>query len=113
EAHVLSAYLAIAVCASVMAIEGGYQPFANDVDAPAGASAEAAVAAAAHRTLVHSLPAKAGILDPAYAASLATIPDGLGKTDGVTTGEQVAALLIAERADDGFRASVTYTPPDP
>lgn len=114
EGHVIFAYVAIAVYDSVMAIEGGYRPFAIDVDAPAGASAEAAVAAAAHRILVRYLPDQApGILDPAYTASLATIPDGQAKTDGVATGEQVAALLITERADDGFRAPVTYTPPDP
>ena len=63
---------------------------------------------------MHYLPAQApGIIDPAFATSLATIPDGQAKTDGIATGERVAALLIAERADDGFRATVTYTPPDP
>ena len=114
EGHVIFAYVAIAVYDSVMATEGGYQPFAIDVDAPDGASAEAAVAAAARGILVHYLPAQAaGIIDPAYTDSLATILDGQAKTDGVATGEQVAALLIAERADDGFRDPVTYTPPDP
>ena len=114
EGHVIFAYVAIAVYDSVIAVEGGYRPFAIDVDAPQGASAEAAVAAAAHRILVHYLAAQAPtILDPAYMASLATIPDGQAKTDGIATGEEVAALLIAQRADDGFRASVPYTPPDP
>ncbi len=114
EGHVIFAYVAIAVYDSVMAVEGGYRPFAVKVDAPDGASAEAAVAAAAHRILVHYLPAQGPtILDPAYAASLATIPGGQAKTDGVATGEEVAALLIAERAGDGFRAPVTYTPPNP
>jgi hypothetical protein len=113
EGHVIFAYVAIAVYDSVMAIEGGYRPFAIDVDAPDGASPEAAVAAAAHRILGHYLPAQAGIIDPAYTASLLTIADGQAKTDGVATGEQVADLLIAERADDGFRAAVTYTPPNP
>jgi hypothetical protein len=114
EGHTIFAYVAIGVYDSVMAVEGGYEPFAVDVHAPAGASAEAAVAAAAHRILVHYLPAQAAtILDPAYAASLATIPDGQPKTDGVATGEHVADLLIALRADDGFRAPVTYTPPNP
>src|SRR5262245_32407119 len=56
EGHTIFAYVAIAVYDSVMAIDGGYEPFAIDVDAPAGASAEAAVAAAAHRILVHYLP---------------------------------------------------------
>jgi hypothetical protein len=114
EGHTIFAYVAIAVYDSVMAVEGGYRPFAIDFEAPRGASAEAAVAAAAHAILVHYLPAQApAIVDPAYAASLSTIPDGPAKLDGVSTGEQVAALLIAQRADDGFRASVPYTPPDP
>lgn len=113
EGHVIFAYVAIAVYDSVMAIEGGYRPFTIEVDAPAGASAEAAVAAAAYRILVHYLPAQAGILDPAYTASLLAVADGQAETDGVATGEQVAALLIADRADDGFRVPVTYTPPDP
>ena len=47
EGHTIFAYVAIAVYDSVMAIEGGYEPFAVDVDAPEGASAQAAVAAAA------------------------------------------------------------------
>jgi hypothetical protein len=114
EGHVIFAYVAIAVYDSVMAVEGGYRPFAVEVDAPAGASAEAAVAAAAHRILVHYLPAQATtILDPAYTASPATIADGRAKLDGIAVGEQVADLVIAMRAGDGFRAAVTYTPPDP
>ncbi|MDD9368688.1 MAG: vanadium-dependent haloperoxidase [Acidimicrobiales bacterium] len=108
------AYVSIAVYDSVVAIEGGYEPFAVELDAPRRASTEAAVAAAAHRVLVHHLPAQAGtILDPAYAASLAAIPDGRAKTQGIATGEDVASQLIALRAGDGFRAPVTYTPPDP
>src|SRR5262245_52590295 len=59
EGHVIFAYVAIAVYDSVMAVRGGYEPFAVDVDAPDGASAEAAVAAAAHRVLVNYLPAQA------------------------------------------------------
>jgi PAP2 superfamily len=114
EGHMIFAYVAIAVYDSVMAIEGGYRPFAIDVDAPEGASAEAAVVAAAYRVLAHYLPAQdVGILRPAYTASLATIPAGQAKDDGVETGDRVAGLLIAQRADDHFRDVVTYTPPNP
>ena len=114
EGFVIFANVDIAVYDSLMAIRGGYQPFAVDVEAPDGASAEAAVAAAARDTLVHYLPAQAAtIIDPAYATSLGTIPDGQAKDDGIATGQEVAAILIAQRADDGFRAAVTYTPPDP
>jgi hypothetical protein len=115
EGHTIFAYVAIAVYDSVMAIDGTYRPFAVKVHAPAGASAQAAVAAAAHDVLVHYLPAQAAtIVDPAYVASLATIPDGQSKTDGVGVGQEAAAKLIALRANDGFRdPSYTYTPPNP
>jgi hypothetical protein len=114
EGFVIFAYLAIAVYDSVSAIDGSYRAFENDVDAPAGASAEAAVAAAAHRILVRYLPNQAAtIIDPAYTASLALIPNGPAKDNGIDVGEEVAGLLITQRADDGFRAPVTYTPPNP
>jgi hypothetical protein len=114
EGHVIFAYEAIAVYDAVTAIEGGYRPFAVDVDAPRGASAGAAAATAAHAVLVHYLPGQAAtILDPAYVASLAAVPDGRSKDDGVAVGERVAAGWLAARANDGFRASLVYTPPDP
>jgi hypothetical protein len=113
EGHLVFAYVAIAVYDSVMATAGGYEPFAVDVDVPE-ASPQAAVAAAAHTILDHYLPGQAAtIVDPAYTASLATIPDGRAKTDGIAVGESVARLLIAKRSGDGFRAPVTYTPPNP
>jgi hypothetical protein len=108
---VILTYQAIAVHDAVMAIDGSYEPFAVDVDAPEGASMHAAVAAAAHGVLVHYLPEQAaGILDPAYAGSLETIPDGQAKSDGVAVGEQAAAMLIEQRADDGFATPPTYSP---
>lgn len=115
EGHVIFAYVAIAVYDSVMAIEGGYEPFAVDVDAPDNTSAEAAVAAAAHRVLEHYLPGQeATIIDPAYVTSLATIPDGTAKTNGTALGEAVADLVIVQRSNDGFRAAVPpYVPPNP
>jgi hypothetical protein len=114
DGFVISAYVAIGVYDSVLAIEGGYQPFAVDVEAPEGASPEAAVVAAAHAILVNYLPAqRATILDPAYDQSLGTIPDDQAKEDGVATGEFVARVLIRGRAHDGFRVPVQYTPPDP
>jgi len=87
EGAVIFANVGIAEYDSVLAIEGGYQPFAVDLDAPDGASPEAAVVAAAHAILAHYLPDQgATILDPAYVQSLGTIPDGQAKDDGVATG---------------------------
>ncbi len=58
EGHTIFAYVAIAVYDSAMAVQEDYEPFLVDADAPAGASAEAAVAAAAYRVLAHYLPAQ-------------------------------------------------------
>lgn len=115
EGYPIFAYVAVAVYDSVVAIDGGYEPFAVAVDAPDGASAEAAVAAAAHAVLVHYLPAQqAAILDPAYLTSLARIDDGQAEDDGVAVGEEVARIWIEQRAGDGFRApTAPYVPPNP
>jgi hypothetical protein len=114
EGHTIFGYVGIAVYDAVMAVEDDYEAFAVDLDAPVGASAEAAVAAAAHAILAHYLPGQAAaIIDPAYAAALASLPVNQATTDGLATGEQVAAALIAQRVDDGFRAAASYTAPNP
>jgi hypothetical protein len=113
-AYILFAYTGIAVYDASVAVLGGGDPFAVDVDAPPEASAEAAVSAAAYRVLVHHLPLHAdAILDPAYEASLASIADGAAKDAGVAVGEQVAAALIELRAGDGFLDPDPYRPPVP
>ena len=96
-------YMAItqlAVFEAVNAITGDYEPYMGTVVAPAGASADAAAIAAAYRVLKNYFPLAAS-LDTAYAASLASIPDGTAKTDGIATGEAAAALMIARRVGDG------------
>ena len=40
-------------------------------------------------------------LDPAYADSLAAIPDDVHKQDGIAAGSAAAAAMLAARADDG------------
>ena len=92
EGHVIFGYAGIAVYDTVMAVRRKYEPFAIRTSAPRGTSPEAAVVAAAHRIYEHYLPGQeATILDPAYDASLATIPDGQAKTSRCrsgTTGRQ-------------------------
>ena len=46
-------------------------------------------------------PASAATLDAARANSLASIPDGQAKTDGLATGDAAALAMIARRANDG------------
>jgi hypothetical protein len=52
------------------------------------------------------------MLDAAYQASLAQIPDGPAKADGIAVGEAVATQILAMRASDGASAAIIapYTP---
>jgi hypothetical protein len=82
----LTAITQLAVFEAVNAVTGGYEPYLDTITAPAGASPEAAAAAAAHGVLTFYYPAKAGALDAALALSLAAIPDGPAEDDGVAVG---------------------------
>src|SRR4030088_3511473 len=86
----------LAVFEAVNAVTQKYEPYLGTVFAPTGASADAAAVAAAYRVLKNYFPGAAN-LDPAYAASLAAIPDGTAKPRGITTGEAAAAQGIARR----------------
>ena len=115
EGHVIFAYVAIAVYDSVMAVEGGYRPFAVDVDAPEGASAQAAVAAAAHDILVHYLPAQAAD-DPRpglHGVARHASPTARRRRTASPSARTSPSRLIAMRAGDGFRASVTVHAAEP
>jgi len=100
-----------AVFEAVNTITGDYDPYLGTVTAPPGASAEAAAVAAAHGVLRNYFPGSAASLDAAEASSLAAIPDGQAKDDGVAVGEAAAAELIADRASDGSAPPQFYTPP--
>jgi hypothetical protein len=106
----IAAITQLAVFEAVNAVTGEYRPYLGTISAPAGASADAAAAAAAHAVLRAYFPAKAGMLDAALAASLAAIPDGAGKDEGVATGVAAAAAMIALRANDGSGAAQFYLP---
>jgi hypothetical protein len=105
------AYTFIAVYDAVNAIHRRYEPFYYNGIAPAGASDEAAAAAAAHRVLVNYFPAQQADLDAAFMKSLNGIMVlAQAKTDGVATGEAAAAALISERMNDALEANVPYSP---
>lgn len=104
-----------AVYDATVAIDGGYEPYGFSLFAPHGASADAAIATAAHDMLVSLVPAsqKPGI-DALYAASLATVPDGQAKTDGISVGQAAALGVTAIRMNDGrYAPSATYGTPGP
>ena len=116
-----AAIVQLAVFEAVNAVSGEYNgylgspvaPTAGPIVAPAGASSEAAAIAAAHAVLVNYFPGSAAALNAARDVSLAAIPDGAAKTNGITTGAAAAAAMIAERTGDGSSPATFYHPPSP
>jgi hypothetical protein len=106
----------IAVYDAVVAIRGGYRPFYAAVEAPDGASLDAAIATAAYRvarTRVNVATPARDTLDTQYTAYIAAIPDGPSKDDGIAVGEAAAAATLAARAGDNFYNTAAYTNPPP
>jgi hypothetical protein len=99
----------LAVFNAVSAIEGTPGYLASPT-APEGASAVAAVAQAAHDSLVHLFPTQSALFDAQLALSLGAVPDGQSESDGIAVGAQAAAAMIALRANDGASASGGYAP---
>jgi membrane-associated phospholipid phosphatase len=96
-----AAIVQVAVFEAVNAISGDYRSYLGSIVAPHGASADAAAVQAAYRVLSTYFAASASTLDAARASSLASIPDGQAKIDGIATGDAAAYALIALRANDG------------
>ena len=99
-----------AVYNAVVGIQGRYEPYDFPTRGPKGASPQAAAIAAAHKILVtYSPEAQHADLNTFYTSSLAKIPDGQAKTQGITFGELAADTLITQRKDDGRNANVPFT----
>jgi hypothetical protein len=126
---VASRTIAIAQAAvhdALNAIDSRYERYAFTGNAQAGASADAAIAAAARDALVGTIAVGAlpfagfgspasqanavAQIDAAYMTALAAIPDGLPKSDGIAVGQAAAAAILALRSTDHATTLVTYTP---
>jgi hypothetical protein len=105
----------VAMYDAVNAVDARYSQFAvQPTSDTRGASKTAAAATAAYLVLLGEYPdQKATVLDPAYTASLAQVPDGPGKTKGIALGTEVANAWLAMRLNDGREAAVPYTFVDP
>jgi hypothetical protein len=113
EAAVYMGIVHAAMYDAAVGVQGGFEPYRVSAVAPPGASLDAAVATAAHHLLVQLFPAQQQDLDVAYAASLAAIPAGAAKADGIAAGEQVADGYVDLPAIEGLNATVPYVQPPP
>ena len=97
-----------AILDTVNAIEGTPAHYVS-LPAQPGTSVVAAIAAAGHRALAHLYPAQQAAFDAVLANSLAQVPDGPGKTNGVVLGRAILAdAIIALRKNDGYDAFGEY-----
>lgn len=99
-----------AIYDAVRAVGQKSAAYAVDLEAPAGTSIDAAVAAAAHGTLVRLAPAQRPMLDTALNTALSKIGDGQGRADGISIGSQIAERTVALRGSDRSDAKVAFTP---
>src|SRR5262245_26765384 len=106
------AILEAAVYDSVNAVDRGHAVYHVNAQPPAGTSAEAAAAQAAHDVAVslYNRAAEIALFDQTLAANLAAIPDGQPEDDGIALGRFVAGEILAWRRTDGANAVVPYTP---
>lgn len=95
----------VAMYDALVAIEGRYQPFVakqdSAVPATAEASQDAAAAAAAYGVLKGLYPSRIATYQPDYDAALAGVSDPAARDKGVAIGAEVAAKVLAARANDG------------
>ena len=94
----------IAMFDAINAIDPRYTSYLSLPPPPLGASQVAAGAAAAHGILVRLFPAQQLALGAALAASLAPLPNGPGKTDGIQYGDLVAQAIYQARLLDQILA---------
>jgi len=91
----------IAMFEALNSIVGGYRSYVNLQPKRGPASTDAAVAQAAHDTLVVLWPSQAAAFDQKLAEDLALITDGQLKSTGIILGQRAASAILALRTGDG------------
>ena len=91
----------IAIFDTINAILGGYQSYTGIDSAPHPVSTVAAVAQAAHDTLVSLFPSQKDAFDQDLAEDLLRVNSDKQKSNGIAFGKQIAAAILASRVSDG------------
>src|SRR4030095_11634038 len=100
----------VAMSDAINSVHSRYTRYVFAAPAAPTASGEAAAVSAARQILLQLVPAQRTKIDEAYTDSLSRIPDGSAKNEGIMLGEQVAAVIQADRATDATNAPDTHHP---
>ena len=110
----------VAIYDTAVALEGGYRFYAQydpPINVPPNTSAAAAIATAAHDTLVGLPcglnPTEANTLTGIYDAYMNAITDIEARENGRMVGQRVAQAIVALRQNDGRCATPIFIPPPP
>ncbi len=95
----------IAIFDAMNAIVGGYQSYTGIHSASPGTSKDAAIAQAAHDTLIVLFPSQKQSFDRMLKEDLRKVPEGVSRSLGVAVGHQAAAAILARRTADGSQHS--------
>src|SRR5262249_9569966 len=105
--------LAIVQAAVFDAVNGVIRAFGSYHVLPGarlGTSVQAVAAQAACTALAALFPNEQSQFNALLATSLASIPNGQAKSDGIAWGRAVAQAILAARANDGSTNNPPYTP---
>ncbi|MFI5077104.1 MAG: hypothetical protein ACHQRO_07165 [Vicinamibacteria bacterium] len=91
----------VALFEVVNAIDRRYESYLGVPAIGSTASMDAAIAQAAHDTLIALFPSQKAQCDQLLAADLATMPDSTAKRNGVLLGRAVAAGILLKMRNDG------------
>ncbi|MDC4204685.1 MAG: vanadium-dependent haloperoxidase [Candidatus Manganitrophus sp.] len=96
------AIVQIGVFDAINAIVGGYRSYTGLSPVSSSTSIDAAIAQAAHDTLIALFPSQKARLDGLLAEDLSQIrtSDGRAKTNGINLGKRAAAAILTLRAND-------------
>jgi hypothetical protein len=89
---------------------GDFTPYLVQAPSASNASDEAAVAQAAHDTLVALYPNQQPFIDAALSQTLSRVPDGIKETRGIAVGQYVSQVILAARTNDGSEVAGSYVP---
>ena len=96
----------IAMHDACQSIQGRYETYLPQESVRQDASLEAAIAQAAHDTLIVLFPSQTPGFETVLERTLAKLEDGPQKEAGIEAGRRAAAAIIAERFQDGSEPEV-------
>jgi membrane-associated phospholipid phosphatase len=102
--------LHLAIHDALNSVERRYQTYTTTRTTTVRASADAAVASAAHATLAALVPKCKTAFDEELQVGLGAVTDAKAREAGVAIGRRVAASVLSKRENDGATRTIAYTP---